>query len=182
MKYLLIGVLFLIGAVVLWMVAKGGDGPPEAPPVAVPEVERVNPMKEPQLELDPEPEPEPEPEVPPEEEPAKAKATAPRKAASEWDCSGDLPGALKVINENRAQVRSCYERRLKVNNILQGNLTLKLRVGSNGKVTSAQLGGTLQDQEVYSCVRSLAQGWTFPVPSGGSCAVVEVPFQFSPKP
>ena len=102
--------------------------------------------------------------------------------AWQWDCTGDLPGASQVVNENRPQIRSCYERRLKVNNVLQGNMTLKLKVGGAGKVAAAQVTGSLRDPEVFACVRKLAQTWTFPVPTGGSCAVVEAPFQFSPKP
>ena len=99
----------------------------------------------------------------------------------DWDCSGDLDGAMAVINEQRAQVRACYERRLKVNNILQGELRVKLKVGSNGKVVLAAVTGSMDDAEVHSCVRKLASSWSFQPPSGGTCAVLQVPFQFSPK-
>ena len=115
-------------------------------------------------------------------EPEVTKPTAPRVKSGEWECSGDLPGAVKVVRENSAQVRSCYERRLKMNNVLQGDLRLKLKVGGGGKVVATAMSGSLHDPEVLSCVRNLAQSWIFPVPSGGSCAVVQVPFQFSPKP
>jgi len=176
-KYIVIGLLLLLGAAGLWVAMRPTEPPPAPPPPPPPAVERVNPMKEPQLELEPEPEPPP----PPPPEPVK-KAAGGGKKPAEWDCSGDLPGAAKVVNENRPQIRSCYERRLKVNNVLQGNMTLKLKVSSSGKVAATQVTGSLRDQAVFSCVRTLAETWTFPVPSGGSCAVVEAPFQFSPKP
>ena len=41
--------------------------------------------------------------------------------------------------------------------------------------------GTLKSKEVLSCIRRLASEWKFPAPTEGSCAVVQVPFQFSPK-
>jgi hypothetical protein len=176
LKYVVIGLLFLVGAVVLWFMARDKEQPAAAPQPP-PEVQRVNPMEQPELELE---EPEPEQAVV-EEEPTPVKTDKPRRTGGEWDCTGDLPNALKVINENRPQIRSCYERRLKNNNVLQGDLTLRLKVGASGKVVATAVSGSIRDPEVFSCVRSLAQTWTFPVPSGGACAVVQVPFQFSPK-
>src|SRR5438552_2243862 len=136
--------------------------PPMPPPAPPPEVQRVNPMAQPDLELE-------EPKTPDAGQPAP-ETTATKKTvghrAGEWECSGDLPNPLKVINENRAQVRSCYERRLKINNVLQGDLTLRLRVGTNGRVTATAVGGSLHDEAVYACVRNLASTWSFSVPSG----------------
>ena len=175
LKYVAIGLLFLVGAIVLWQMASKDDAPPP-PPQPEPEVQRVNPMEQPELDLEA-----PEPEEAVVEEPEPPKPDRPRRTGGEWDCTGDLPNALKVINEHRAQIRSCYERRLKNNNTLQGDLTLRLKVGPAGKVVATTVSGSIRDQEVFSCVRSLAQTWTFPVPTGGSCAVVQVPFQFSPK-
>lgn len=147
--------------------------------VKPPQPARVNPMAEQQLELD---EPEPEPDAAVVEAPAEIKRKPTGGAArGDWECSGDLQGAMQVIAEQRSQVRACYERRLKVNNILQGELLVKLKVGANGKVVLANVSGSMKDAEVNSCVRKLATSWSFPTPSGGTCAVVQVPFQFSPK-
>jgi hypothetical protein len=172
LKYVAIGLLFLAGAIAIWLLA--GDDKPAPAPAPAPEVKRVNPMEQPELELE---EPEPEPVA---EQPAPAK-TKPRRVGGEWDCTGDLPNAIKVINENRPQIRSCYERRLKVNNVLAGDLRLRLKVANSGKVVATAVAGSIRDQTVFACVRQLAQTWTFPVPTGGGCAVVDVPFQFSPK-
>jgi hypothetical protein len=116
--------------------------------------------------------------------PAKTKHVGTGKKGNEWDCSGDLQGAAagKVVNENRSQIRACYERRLKVNNVLQGDIQLRVKVASSGRVVATGVSGSLRDEAVFACVRTLAQGWTFPVPTGGSCAVLQVPFHFSPKP
>jgi len=177
LKYVLIGLLFLGAAIALWFVSQGNQEPKVARPAPAPEVPRVNPMENPDLQLEEEPEPEPTPEP----EPDKTAKPARVRAGGEWECSGDLPNPGKVINENRAQIRSCYERRLKVNNVLQGDLTLRVKVGSTGRVVASSVSGSIRDPQVWSCVRSLAQTWTFPVPTGGACAVVQVPFQFSPK-
>jgi outer membrane biosynthesis protein TonB len=178
LKFVLIGLLFLGGAVGLWFLATQNKPAEPAPPPKPPEVARVNPMAQPDLVLE-------EPTTPDAGTPAApepvAKHRTPQAKVGEWECSGDLPGAAQVLQENRAQVRSCYERRLKMNNVLQGDLRLKLKVGANGRVVATALSGSMHDNDVVTCVRNLAQGWTFPSPSGGNCAVLQVPFQFSPK-
>jgi TonB family protein len=68
-----------------------------------------------------------------------------------------------------------------VNNVLQGDLKLKLKIAANGQVSAVAVSGTLHDNEVFSCVRSVAQRWSFAPPTEGKCAVVQVPFQFAPK-
>jgi hypothetical protein len=100
-----------------------------------------------------------------------------------WDCSGDIPVASirQVVQDNNAQVRNCYERRLKVKNTLQGSVTVSLRVGNNGAVTATNVGGSLNDNETFTCIRSLADHWHFPAPTGGGCAVVRVPFNLTPR-
>jgi TonB family protein len=183
LKFVALGLVFLVAAVGLWIaVGKEDAAPPPAASVAPPpEPARVNPMAEPDLELEaPEPEPDAAVAVVAPTEPKKPKGGGNR--GDDWDCVGDLKGAAAVINEQRPQVRACYERRLKVNNILQGDLRLRLTVGANGKVQTTSISGSLNDSEVNACVKKLAASWTFETPSGGSCAVVQVPFQFSPKP
>lgn len=178
LKFVALGLVFLLCAAGLWLVI-GKEEPPPTPPMAKPaEPARVNPMAEPELALE-EPEPEPDPAVT--ETPTEPKKRPSGVVRGDWDCSGDLSNAMKVINEQRSQVRACYERRLKVNNILQGELRVKLKVGSNGKVVLANVSGNMNDSEVNSCVRKLATSWAFEAPTGGTCAVVQVPFQFSPK-
>lgn len=178
-KYIIAGLLLLLGAAGLWMLVKPSPAPE---PVAAPipkAPERSTALANNDLVLD---EPEPEPEPTPDPEPvAPTKKKGP--ARSEWDCSGELamPAISKIMRDNQSQIRNCYERRLKVNNVLQGDLNLKVKVGANGSVVSSAVSGSLRDNEVYSCVRAIADKWTFPVPEGGACAVVQVPFRFTPK-
>lgn len=100
-----------------------------------------------------------------------------------WDCTGDLDRSAitSTINEYRPQIQACYERRLKQNNLLQGNLQLQLRVAQSGNVDAVQVGGSLRDREVFSCVRNIAARMRFPRVTGGDCAVVSVPFAFTPR-
>src|SRR5262249_10530349 len=153
-KFIALGLVFLLCAAGLWIVVGKKDPPPPAPIAKPAEPARVNPMAEQQLALD-EPEPEPDAAVAAVPTEPKKKPIGGGPKGGDWDCSGDLQGAMQVISEQRAQVRACYERRLKVNNILQGELRVKLKVGANGKVVLANVSGSMNDGEVNSCVRKL---------------------------
>ncbi len=102
-------------------------------------------------------------------------------AAGEWDsCSGELE-ARPVFEEYRAQFQACYEHRLKANPLLQGQMMLQVRVASDGHVDGVQVGGSLRDREVFTCVRNLANRMHFPHVTQGTCAVVAVPYTFTPQ-
>jgi hypothetical protein len=146
--------------------------PPKAPIPVAPK--RVNPLAQQEFVIEEEAKPEPE-----EPEP-ETKRRAVRR--DPWECSGDLPAKeiRKVVSTNRRQVQTCYERGLKRDNVLQGSLDLKLKVNATGKIVATAVAGTLRDNDVFSCVRSLAEAWSFPEPTGGDCAVLQIPFRFAP--
>ena len=87
----------------------------------------------------------------------------------------------RVLGDSQTQVRSCYERRLRNNNMLQGTVNLQVKIGNTGRVTGTRIRGTLQDADVKNCVQALAKNWSFPAPSGGTCAVFDAPYNFTPK-
>ena len=77
------------------------------------------------------------------------------------------------------QFRNCYERRLKVNSTLEGRVSVQMRVNRSGAVDAVQVGGTLRDSQVLSCVRQTANRIRFPAVQNGRCAVVSAPFNFT---
>lgn len=179
LKYIATGLFFLAAAGSLWLFLKMEESDAPVPIEPKPKAaKRVNPLAQQEYVIE-EAKEEPEPE---EVEP-EPKAKKPRVRRNQWECSGDLPTTMvrKVIAENRRQVRTCYERSLKRNNVLQGSLNLKLKVNGLGKTVATTMSGSLRDNEVFSCVRSLAESWSFPEPSGGDCAVLQIPFKFAPR-
>jgi hypothetical protein len=116
------------------------------------------------------------------EPPATTVHHGPRPpSAGEWDsCSGEL-NARPVFEEYRPQFQACYEHRLKANPMLQGQMMLQVRVAVDGHVDGVQVGGSLRDREVFTCVRNLANRMHFPRVTGGTCAVVAVPYSFTPR-
>lgn len=100
-----------------------------------------------------------------------------------WNCSGEIPSAAAAarLAQSQVQFRNCYERRLKVNHQLEGRVNVSMRVSRTGAVDAVSVGGTLRDGEVLSCVRRIANGIRFPAPTGGSCAVVAAPLNFTPR-
>jgi TonB family protein len=177
-KYLLVALLLLLAAGVLWFFLRSEDSQP--PPEAV-EPAPEPPIREqfvPQIEI---PEDQSQAKQVEPEEPKPREPTW--KPPSEWDCRGTLQVAQirEVINgQPRKQVQTCYERGLKGNNLLQGTMKVLLTIGSNGEVSAVSIRGSLDDPQVYTCVRRVAKTWKFPKPEGG-CVRIEVPFQLTPK-
>ena len=175
-KYAIIGLVLLglaAGGVALIMC----DGDPKPPIAAVADagVQRSTALVEPDLVL-----PDPEPDAGPEIDAGPPQKTV-RIRYVQQDCSGAIPTAQVAAAIDRRQVRACYERRLKANHTLAGRLVLQMQVDRSGRVIATHAGGSLQDPEVFSCVRRLADSWSFPAPTGGSCAMVSVPFNLSPQ-
>ncbi len=119
-----------------------------------------------------------------EEEPAGEKPKqATQSRPSDWVCDGTLqPAQLSSVirGQPSKQVQTCYERALKDNNMLQGSMKVLLTIGATGSVRAVSVSGSLDDQQVYNCVKRVAKTWKFPKPENG-CVRTEVPFQMTPK-
>jgi hypothetical protein len=188
MKYGIIGLLMLAGAgLVLWLMLGKSDQSQQKTASAQVDagtgtVERETSLAQPEFEI-PDEEQDSGVEDSGQQETEEQPQRRRRRRRGRWDCSGEIPAAeaLKVINQHRRQVRSCYERQLKVNNTLQGKINLQLRIGRGGDVAGVRTGGTLRDQKVLRCVHQKARRWKFPAPEGGRCAVVAAPFNLTPR-
>jgi cytoskeletal protein RodZ len=131
--------------------------------------------------------PPPLPEEPPrveEEEVVVEEAPAPSTKVKKKALPNgtiDKSAAQSVTKKNFARVRACYEKQLKVNNLLQGNLTVRIVVYPDGSVNSVNFTqDTIRNQAMNSCIKNEIMGWTFPKPDGGK-AEVHVPYRFEPK-
>ncbi|MCS6798183.1 MAG: AgmX/PglI C-terminal domain-containing protein [Myxococcota bacterium] len=196
-KYAVIGLLLLAAAAGIWIALPGQPTTPPAPPPTTADAGvRPPPPPDDLIIVESEPDAGVEDAGPPGTCRTSADCApgarcidgrctrfVTRYVAGDWECSGNIPQAqaAAVVNEYRRQVRNCYERRLKVNHRLQGNLTLRMKVNSSGNVEATSVGGSLGDPEVFACIRQLASTWRFPAPQGGNCAVVSAPFNFTPQ-
>ena len=182
-KYGLIALLLLVGAAVLWFFFKGCGSEPEA---KTPEPQPTEAPTREQFATEIEiPEPEEDAGTDGEQDSEARGGSTGRSQTrpSEWTCNGTLQVAeiRNVINgPPRKQVQTCYERRLKDNNLLQGSMEVLLTIGASGRVRAVSVEGSLNDRQVYSCVKRVARTWKFPKPEGG-CVRTAVPFQMTPK-
>ncbi len=178
-KYLLVLLILIAGGLGLFFAFRAPDAatvaaPPQPEP---PKAERSTALANDTLEI-------PEPALPDAGTSPVAVVKKPaRPAGDQWACEGDVPATdiKRVLSDSQTQVRSCYERRLRNNNMLQGTVNLQVKIGNTGKVNGTRIRGTLQDAEVKACVQSLAKNWNFPAPTGGACAVFDAPYTFTPK-
>jgi len=179
-KYGLIALLLLLAAGGLWFFLKTDDSPDAA--------EVAEPVPEPpareqfaaEIEI-------PEEDAGPDgnqDDPrtAERRPSSPTRPA-DWDCRGTLPAAQLgaiIKGQPSKQVQTCYEQGLKGNNMLQGSMKVLLTIDAAGSVRAVSVGGTLNDAQVYACVKRVAKSWKFPKPRGG-CVRIEAPFQMMPK-
>lgn len=188
LKYAIVGVVLIGGAIALWFGMKGCEEE-NVEPVATQTVvdsgvvERSTALADDDLYI-----PEPEPDAGPEIDSGPPRVRYVTRyvgggGGGNWNCSGQINAAAaqSAMASNQLQFRNCYERRLKVNNTLEGRVSLQVKVGRDGSVSGVRTGGTLRDPQVLSCVRNIAQRMRFPAPQGGSCAVVAAPLNFSPR-
>ena len=86
----------------------------------------------------------------------------------------------KIINNNRNQIRYCYEVELQHNQNLEGRVLMHWVIGGNGSVDSSRRSRTLLCTTLASSVAWPARSktWKFPAPAGGGTVEVNYPFVF----
>ncbi|MBK8697670.1 MAG: AgmX/PglI C-terminal domain-containing protein [Deltaproteobacteria bacterium] len=89
----------------------------------------------------------------------------------------DPAGAQRVLATRATEVRGCYERALARDATLQGELTVRLRVEADGRVSQTALSGDDALRGAGRCMEQALRGLVFPAPTGGA-ATVTVPYVF----
>ena len=85
----------------------------------------------------------------------------------------------KVINENKNQVRYCYEVELQRNQNLEGRVVVRWVIGATGEVAQALVAeSTIKNANVEECLIGKIKKWKFPPPAGGGTVEVKYPFVF----
>lgn len=181
-KYGIIGLLLLLAAVLLWFFVRDCRSDPEPAPVeAAPEAE-PRAQFAPEIEI-PEEDAGLDADAVDEEQPSSKPERTAQTRPADWICEGTISASelSQVIRgQPSKQVQACYERRLKDDNLLQGSMRVLLTIGASGGVKAVSVSGSLNDQQVYNCVKRVAKTWKFPKPENG-CVRTEVPFQMMPK-
>ncbi len=93
-------------------------------------------------------------------------------------CCGMAPELIRrVIEDNKNQVRFCYERELQAHQDLAGRVALRWTIGPDGRVTAARVTeSTLGNARVERCIVERVKTWRFPEPPGGGTVDVNYPF------
>jgi len=85
-----------------------------------------------------------------------------------------------VVRRRAAAIRACYEQRLQVKKDLQGKISIRWTINTEGKVDSASTtGDSMGDSDTTNCILRTVRRMSFEKPEGGVC-VVQWPFVFSP--
>lgn len=85
----------------------------------------------------------------------------------------------RVVRQNRAGIKACYEQELQKSPGLSGEVTMAFTIGPRGDVLSvSRANSTLNHTGVEQCVMQRIRRWVFPEPKGGSIVKVRYPFRF----
>ncbi|NNE17441.1 MAG: AgmX/PglI C-terminal domain-containing protein, partial [Myxococcales bacterium] len=154
-KFGIIALVLLLVAGVLWFFLRDCKSGTEAEPA----------QRDPEVEVEPRAQFAPEIEIPdddaglgageegkPESKPRESAQTRP----ADWICNGTIPAtqlSQVIRGQPSKQVQTCYERRLKDDNLLQGSMKVLLTIGASGSVRAVSVSGSLNDSQVYNCVK-----------------------------
>jgi hypothetical protein len=90
----------------------------------------------------------------------------------------DTRAVIFVVRHYLPQVRSCYERELRNEPDLRGQVTMRFTIGAGGRVTGTEpVLNSTGSQDLAACVGASLRTWHFPEPEGGPVAF-EYPFRF----
>jgi hypothetical protein len=114
---------------------------------------------------------------------AKSPQSARTAGAAASGCAGHCTGSAtaelqSALRAKAGLARSCYERALRQNAMLEGRMTVAVRVGPQGRICGANVvSNGLGDPAVAHCVAGILRSGSLPAPSGG-CVDVQVPMSF----
>lgn len=96
-----------------------------------------------------------------------------------WSGTIDREAVRRVIRSILPQIKSCYERELRVKKGLEGKVVIRFVIMEQGRVKSAGTkSSSMGNSTVESCVAARIREARFPEPPVGSEAEVDYPFVF----
>jgi len=85
----------------------------------------------------------------------------------------------RVVRQNRASIKACYEQELQKQPGLNGEVLITFTIGPKGDVLSvSKAQSSLNHNGVEQCVMQRIRRWVFPEPKGGTLVNVRYPFRF----
>ncbi|MDX2053850.1 MAG: AgmX/PglI C-terminal domain-containing protein [Polyangiaceae bacterium] len=171
--------ILLILGLLYW---KLSSGKAEAPATEAPKTPVQTGL--PKMAEPPPPPPPPPPEETPDAGPEpgtakKAQHTGPSGCSG--PCGGDSSEVQVALAGRARQAQGCYERALRQNAMLEGQVRVSVRIAPSGAVCSANVvADQLGDSSVSSCVVQRFRASSFPPPKGG-CMDAQVPINFKAK-
>lgn len=185
----IVGALLLAGGAAWFLFARTGARPPDASRVVASASASGGAAESaPRLEHAPPPPPPPPPAAASVTAQAaankpSAKAAASKPGACSSPCEGKSHAALEAALSGRGrQARSCYSTALRQDESLEGKLTVRVRVGADGRACSAQVSDdSVGSATLNACILNRFRGAAYPAPREG-CVDVAVPMNFVAKP
>ncbi len=113
-----------------------------------------------------------------------AASPGPPEPAEPPSCAGEIDpaGALAAVRARDAAVRDCYEQEILADESTRRlALRVALVVGAAGDVTEVRLDPEVTPERFGTCVGTALSTIRFPALTRGTCAVLLIPYDFSPE-
>lgn len=177
-----VAMLLLIGGLIYWKTSSDKQEPVAATTVSVAPTAPPPPTLE-------EPPPPPPPVAEPEDAGApgvkgtkKVASTTTSVGGCGGECNGtEAPSFRAQLAGVARRAHGCYERALRNNDMLEGRMTVSLRVGTSGQVCSANVSSNQTgDPALSNCVTQIFRSAQFSAPQK-ACVEAQVPLNFVKK-
>jgi TonB family protein len=91
------------------------------------------------------------------------------------------PEAIRrVVLRNIGQITHCHEQGLAQNPQVEGRVTVRFVIGSDGTVVVSQPVQNVSVASVGHCIAEAVRRWQFPRPEGDGVVTVNYPFTLEP--
>jgi outer membrane biosynthesis protein TonB len=101
----------------------------------------------------------------------------PRPAPEPDYTQRETANATAVVSSMKSDLVACYKKRLRVNPLAQGAITVEIEVGEDGHVRKVDTtGASVLGQQTMACISHRIEKGAFEPPHGGGNIYVEVPF------
>lgn len=114
---------------------------------------------------------------------SKAASEAPPAKSGAAEETRTLEVIAKILKDNRKPVRDCYEKALKDNPTLKGDMVIHFALNPEGQIKKIELNqerSTLKSPEVADCAIAEIKKIKFPPSSRGMETVVNYPYNLNP--
>ena len=97
-----------------------------------------------------------------------------------WPCSADDRSIYLHIRQANAKIRNCYERSLRRDHSIEGQVMVTFRINPAGESLDVVVDGDINDSKFVTCIAAVHKAIAFPRAADDVHVHVRYPYRFRP--